>query len=139
MQLGKTKYDVLIDEICKEFESVMGPNIVLVEKKITVEHMGCFRILYKYLPLKYDFDFDSDRDAFSIHVYDREGASNNLYRIEKHRTETTIENVRNAVQLLKKVLEENNFCLYLTRDDKLYRKTDAGYKRVKDLRGLLGN
>lgn len=139
MPLDKTKYKVLIDGTCKVFETVFGTDIVFVEKKVAIEHMGFFKLVYKYLPMEYDLVLESDRDVFSIHIYDKEGANNNLYRIEKYNSVTTIENVKYAIQMLQKVLEKSDFCLYITRDDKLYRKRNGQYERVKDWKELLGN
>lgn len=139
MPLDKTKYDALIDGICKIFVTVFGTNIILVEKQVAIEHMGFFKLVYKYFPLEYDLVLESDRDVFSIQIYDKEGANNNLYRIEKYNSITTIENVKYAIQMLQSILEKNNFCLYITRDDKLYRKRNNQYERVKDWKELLGN
>lgn len=138
MLLDKTKYLALIDKILNIFSYILGADILFVEKQVAIEHMGFFKIKYRYLPLGYDIVFENDRGAFSIDIYDDEGAHNLLYRIEKFDSETTVENVKNAIQILQNVLKKNDFCLYITREEKLYRKKNQHYKRVKDLTELMG-
>lgn len=138
MLLDKTKYLALIDKILNIFSNILGADILFVEKQVAIEHMGFFKIKYRYLPLGYDIVFENDRGAFSIDIYDDEGAHNLLYRIEKFDSETTVENVKNAIQILQNVLKKNDFCLYITREEKLYRKKNQHYKRVKDLTELMG-
>lgn len=137
MPLDKAKYSALINKILDIFSNTFGEDIVFVEKQVAIEHMGFFKIMYRYLPLKYDIFFENDRGVFSIDIYDCEGAHNILYRIEKFDSETTVENVKNATQMLKNVLKKNDFCLYITREGKLYKKKDQHYKRVKDLTELM--
>lgn len=139
MPLDKTKYLKLIDKILDIFSNIFGKDIFLLEKSIAIEHMGFFKIKYRYLPLGYDIVFENDRGAFSIEIYDDEGANNLLYRIEKFDSETTVENVKYATPILKNILEKNDFCLYITREGKLYRKKNRHYKRVKDLTELMGD
>lgn len=138
MPLDKTKYFALIEIILNIFSNIFGEDILFVEKQVAIEHMGFFKIKYRYLPLGYDIVFENDRGAFSIDIYDDEGAHNLLYRIEKFDSETTVENVKNAIQILKNVLKKNDFCLFITREGKLYRKKNQHYKRVKDLTELMG-
>lgn len=138
MLLDKTKYLALIETILNIFSNIFGEDILFVEKQVAIEHMGFFKIKYRYLPLGYDIVFENDRGAFSIDIYDDEGAHNLLYRIEKFDSETTVENVKNAIQILKNVLKKNDFCLFITREGKLYRKKNQHYKRVKDLTELMG-
>lgn len=138
MLLDKNKYLALIDKILNIFSNIFGEDILFVEKQVAIEHMGFFKIKYRYLPLGYDIVFENDRGAFSIDIYDDEGAHNLLYRIEKFDSETTVENVKNAIQILQNVLKKNDFCLYITREEKLYRKKNQHYKRVKDLTELMG-
>lgn len=138
MLLDKIKYLALIDKILNIFSNILGEDILFVEKQVAIEHMGFFKIKYRYLPLGYDIVFENDRGAFSIDIYDDEGAHNLLYRIEKFDSETTVENVKNAILILKNVLKKNDFCLYITQEGKLYRKKNQHYKRVKDLTELMG-
>lgn len=127
----------MVEKIIDIFSETFGKDIFLVENLVASEHMGLFKIKYKYLPLGYDIIFENDRGVFSIDIYDEEGAHNLLYRIEKYDSETTIKNVRNAIKTLKKVLQKNDFCFYITREGKLYRKKNQCYKRVKDLTELI--
>lgn len=58
-------------------------------------------------------------------------------RIEKFDCRTTVENVKNAVLILKKVLEQNNFNFYFRVGNKIYRKNSEGIKRIKDIREII--
>lgn len=138
MQLDKTKYSVLIDKIINIFSTTFGKDIMFLEKEIAIEHMGYFKIQYRYLPLAYNIVFENDRDVFSVDIYDSEGAHNLLYRIEKYDNQTTVENVDNAIKILKNVLKKNNFCFYIMREGKLYRKEKQQYRRVKDMTEFVG-
>lgn len=133
----KTKYLAFIDEILNLFSNTFGDDILFLEKQVVIEHMGFFKIKYRYLPLGYDIVFENDRGLFSIEIYDDEGAYNFLCEMGKYDNETTEENVKNAVQILKNVLKKNDFGLYITREGKLYRKKDQNYKRVKGLTELM--
>lgn len=75
MPLDRTKkYTELIDKILDTFSDTFGSDMILVAKGTAVEHMGFFKITYKYLPLAYDIELENDRGTFSILIYDCEGA-----------------------------------------------------------------
>lgn len=137
MLLYEAKHIVLIDKILDIFSDIFGKDVFFAEKQVEIEHMGFFKIKYRYLPLEYDIVFENDRGMFSIEIYDNEGAHNLLCRIEKFDNETTIKNVKNAIQILKRTLQKNDFYLYITREGKWYKKRDQYYKRVKDLTELM--
>ncbi len=67
-----------------------------------------------------------------IEIYDNEGAHRNLYGIKKYNSATREENVKDAVQKLKDILEKDDFYFYITRGNKLYKKIDQCYKRVRE-------
>lgn len=83
MPLDKTKYFTLIDKILDLFSNIFGKDILFVEKCIAIEHMGFFKIKYRYLPLGYDIVFENDRGAFSIEIYDDEGAKKSALQKSK--------------------------------------------------------
>lgn len=58
-------------------------------------------------------------------------------QIKKFDSTTTLENVEEAVEILKETLDRNDFAFYITRDEKLYKKQDKDYIRVKDLKELM--
>ena len=74
MPLYRTKYYTPIDKILEIFSDTFGKDLLLVEKQIAIEHMGFFKMSYRYLPLEYDIVFENDRGLFSIEIYDDEGA-----------------------------------------------------------------
>lgn len=136
MQLGNQKYFQLVEQIVRLYSDMFGKDMLLIGKWEAFEQMGYFKIKYKYLPFNYDVVFESDRDMFVIDIFDDEGAKNTLYRLEEFSNETTLENIKFAIQKLKKVLINNNFCFYISRGEKMYRKEGKQYKRIKDLTEL---
>lgn len=72
------KYSLLSSTVLDSFKEMFGKEVVLTEKTIVPEHMGYFKIVYKYIPLNYKFVFESDRDLFSIVIYDNEEAKSPL-------------------------------------------------------------
>lgn len=137
MSLEVTKGLAFVDKIIEVFSDTVGKEFSFVEKQVALEHMGWFRIIYKYHPLGYDIVVENERGFFSIEISNHEGAFNYLYRIEEYDNVTTVGNVQNAARILKKVLQKNDFCFYIIRDEKLYRKENQQYKRIKDLNKLL--
>ncbi len=137
MTRDKTDYTTLIKQIHNLFIIEFKENIVLIEKQEAIEHMGYFKIQYKYLPLLYTIVFESERNIFTIDIYDSEGAKNTLYRIEKYNNETEINNIKTAIQLLKAILEKNNLDFYITQNKKLYRKKGQQYKRIRDITEII--
>lgn len=133
MPLDEIDYITLIEKIHDLFIASFKENIVFVGKQEAIEHMGYFKIQYKYLPLQYDIVFESERNIFTIDIYDCEGTKNTLYRIKKYNNETKINNVQAAIQLLKEILQNNDLYFYITQNGKIYRKKGQQYKRIKDL------
>ncbi len=123
---------MLLDKVLDIFSDIFGKDIFLTEKQIAVEHMGFFKIIYRYLPLEYEIILENDRGVFSIEIYDNEGAHRNLYGIKKYNSATREENVKDAVQKLKDILEKDDFYFYINRGNKLYKKIDQCYKRVRE-------
>lgn len=94
MQLDE-KYALLSSLVVETFKGVFDKEIVLVEKKIAAQHMGWFKIVFKYIPSNYNIVFESDRDVFEIIIYDNEGAWSTYD--EKVDNDTIEKNIRNAV------------------------------------------
>lgn len=138
MPLDKINYTELINKILDAFSQKFGEDILLDKVQEKIEHMGYFKIEYRYLPLQYNIIFENERNLFCIEIADNEGAKNSLYRIERFDNKTDIENVEYAVQKLREVLIKDDFYFYLTRNGKLYKKKNQQYKRVKDLTELIG-
>lgn len=128
---------IFVDKVIGIFTDTFGKDMLLAEKQIVFEHMGFFKIKYKYIPLGYNVIFENDRGVFSIEICDSEGAFNFLYRIKKFNSETTLDNVEEAVKILKDTLNQNDFAFYITRDEKLYKKQNNNYIQVKDLKELM--
>ncbi len=128
----------LIDEINNVFCNTFTNDLLFIKKTEATEHMGYFKIQYKYLPLQYDIIFESEYGVFTIDICDNEGAENNLFRIVRYDNETKIRNVEKATIILRAVLQKNDFYFYISKQGKIYRKKGTQYKRVKDLAELAG-
>ena len=74
-----------------------------------------------------------DRGAFTFDLKDEAKDWNTLYRIKKFDNCMTEKCLENAAVILKQVLEENKFPLYKSENDKLYKKQDGTYRRIKDI------
>ena len=134
MQLDD-KYSLLSSNVLKIFKEMFGKEIVLIENKIEAEHMGYFKIVFKYIPLNYNIVFESDRDVFDIIIYDNEEAWSTLD--EEYDNETIVKNIRGAVLLLKNKIDNNDLIFFAMRGDKLYRKQGGKYIRIKDFTKFL--
>ena len=134
MQLDD-KYSLLSSNVLKIFKEMFGKEIVLIENKIEAEHMGYFKIVFKYIPLNYNIVFESDRDVFDIIINDNEEAWSTLD--EEYDNETIVKNIRGAVLLLKNKIDNNDLIFFAMRGDKLYRKQGGKYIRIKDFTKFL--
>ena len=134
MQLDD-KYSLLSSNVLKIFKEMFGKEIVLIENKIEAEHMGYFKIVFKYIPLNYNIVFESDRDVFDIIIYDNEEAWSTLD--EEYDKEKIVKNIRGAVLLLKNKIDNNDLIFFAMRGDKLYRKQGGKYIRIKDFTKFL--
>ena len=133
----KNDYSILSEKIINLFENVFRGEMIFVNKQEAYEHMGLFKLKFKYIPLKYDVIFESERNVFCIDIFDEEGAKNTLYRLQKYNNGTNLENIEIALSILKTKLEENDFCLYIFIEDKIYKKKNNQYKIVEDLTELM--
>lgn len=134
MQLDD-KYSLLSSNVLKIFKEMFGEEIVLIENKIEAEHMGYFKIVFKYIPLNYNIVFESDRDVFDIIINDNEEAWSTLD--EEYDNETIVKNIRDAVLQLKNKIDNNDLIFFAVRGDKLYRKQGGKYIRIKDFTKFL--
>ena len=50
----KERYDNIINFVLHTFIDYFGDQVVFINKQVAIEHMGYFKIQYKYLPLRYD-------------------------------------------------------------------------------------
>lgn len=136
MQLDNKFYDDIIEYIQEQFHEIFKEKAIFVMKQVHVEHMGCFEIKYKYVPLNYDLVFENDRNKFVIDIFDEEGAKTTLYRIEKYSNGLSVVNIQDAILKLKNVLLTNNICFYIHRNQILYKKIAGEYQRVSNLNEL---
>lgn len=84
--------------------------------------MRQFQIRFFYKPTKMYITLDADRGVFTLDMEDEAKNWNTLYRIEKFDNDMTEECLENALIILKQVLEENTFPLYMPGNNKLYKK-----------------
>lgn len=120
------KYKQIIYKIFKEeIQEITGSN--------SIGSMGQFQITFYYKPTKLSITLDADRGAFALHMKDEANDSNTLYRIKKFDNEMTEECLEKALIILKQILEKNDFPLYKSENNKLYKKKNGVYHRVKDI------
>lgn len=136
MQSENNFYDNMIAFVQEMFQNVFKDKLVFENKQVNIEHMGYFKIIYKFLPRQYDLVFENDRNKFVIDIFDDEGAKTTLYRIANFNNDLSTENIKEAIHKLQKVLEQDDFCFYIHQNQKLYRKMGGEYKRVKNLNEL---
>lgn len=127
-------YESAVREFETNISMMFGEDMVQLVRACAFESRGYFELSYKYVPLDYIITIQNEFRTFSISINDVEDASTFLQRIKKFdNTIETKNNIKNAVSLLKITLQENNFNLYFSKDDKYYRKNRDGIKRVKNM------
>ncbi len=137
MLLDKSYYEHFSSIFEENMRVIFKDNVIKISKEHDYKRRGFFRLSYKYLPYNYKIIIENEFRAFDIIIEDEEGASNVLYRIKHFDNSLDENNINKAIQILKKVLENNNFNFYFHIGDKTYRKNSDGIKRVKDLKELL--
>lgn len=125
-------YESAVVEFETDIKVIFGADMEQLVKSCVFKNRGLFRLSYKYIPLNYIITIENEFRAFSILIEDEEGASTFLYRIKKYDSNLGNNNIKNAIILLKTILQENNFNLYFEKDKKYYRKNKEGIKRIKD-------
>jgi hypothetical protein len=121
----------------KSFQEKFSDDMILDEEYQSFGNMGSFRLVYYYIPLNYNIIVANELRTFTITIEDAENAKNSLYRIEKFDNQLSEENIGRSLEILKNVLKNNEFALYLYVNNKLFKKDSNGLKRVKDIRELL--
>lgn len=137
MQLDSSFYSQAVMDFKYAFQNVFFDTVIFKDEFLNFEHMGNFKLVYEYIPLNYSIIVENEMRTFAITVEDDEKATNSLYRIVKFDNQLEKKNMLHSLKVLKSVLTENNFNLYLKKDNKLYRKNAQGLKRVKDIRELI--
>ncbi len=137
MPLDKMYYERYIGIFEKKIKSILADNIIGISVERNFSNRGFFKLTYKYVPCNYKIVIENEFRTFDIIIYDAEGASNVLNRIEHHNGSLGEDNITKSIILLKKVLEKNDFNFYFSIDNKIYRKNGKGVKRVKDIKELL--
>lgn len=137
MQLDSNFYSEMVLDFRKAFQIIFADEVVLKKEFLNFEHMGNFKLIYEYIPQKYNIIVENELRTFTITIEDDEKATNSLYRIEKFDNQLEKKNVIHSLEILKNVLVNNTFNFYIKKDNKLYRKNANGLKRVKDIKELL--
>lgn len=119
--------------LCK----VLGGQLRMVRESSEIGPMGQFQIEFFYEPTGIYITLDADRGAFTLDLADEANDWNTLSRIKKFDNDMTEKCLENAAVLLKQVLEENKFPLYKSENNKLYKKQDGTYRRVKNIHAEL--
>ena len=136
MPLDNSFYEEHVSTLREAFKRTFGDDILELSHEIDYGFYGSFKIIFQYFPLKYQIEVNAESRTFGIMIRDAEGASNGLHLIKPVKDVLNEENIVNSVTVLQDVLKQNNFNLYLSVNDKIYRKNADGIKRVKDIRDI---
>lgn len=131
MPFNSEFYQKYVNEFEKNIKDMFGSDMKQVVKTCAFQHMGSFILAYEYIPLNYIITIENEMRTFNITIVDKEKASTLLNRIKKYEGGLRQDNIYEVICLLKEVLTENNFDLYIYKDDKVYIKNKQGIKRVK--------
>lgn len=137
MLLDSSFYEKSINDFILNFKEIFSENVKLEDKFCDIDNKGYFKIVFQYLPLNYNIIIENEIRTFTITIEDEGKAKNSLYRIERFDNTLGEENIKKALCILKKILDKNQFSLYLYKDKRLYKKNNNKLKRVKDLKELL--
>ena len=91
-----------------------------------------------YISARYSFndliiEIEAFHDLFDIIIRDRSNAFCHLSYEYKYDSILNINNLRNAITLLKQMISNNCFPLYFKQNDKLYVKFNGSVKRIKHI------
>ena len=136
MPLDNTYYEKYISIFREEISKIFNHDMIEISYEENFKNRGYFQLVLKYLPFQYFIVIENEFRTFDIIIKDSEGAANALYRINHFDNRLDENNISKSLSLLKSVLEQNGFNLYLCINDKVYRKNANGIKRVKDLKEL---
>lgn len=137
MPLDESFYFRSIKIFKDAFREIFSDTAVLKEEYCNFEFMGNFKLVYVYVPLDYSIIIENELTTFTITLEDSDQANTNLYRIKQFDNQLCEKNIIHSLNVLKNVLLENKFDLYMWKDSKLYRKNAEGLKRIKDIKEIL--
>lgn len=134
--MGQEQKEIL-DKYKKMICKIFNKEIKEISDSGSIGPMGQFQITFFYKPTKLYITLDADQGTFTLDIKDEVKDWNTLYRIKKFDNEMTEKCLEKALIILKQVLEKNNFPLYKSENNKLYKKQNGMYCRVKDIYGEL--
>lgn len=136
MLFDKDSYEEMISFTKENILELFNETMKLVKESVKWNRMNYFKLEYTYVPFDYVIEIENERRLFTISITDSEGAQNTLQRIEKFNNSLGEDNIRNALRILKRVLSENKFNLYIFENDKVYKKSNNQLYRVKDVHNM---
>lgn len=136
MLLDCSFYEGAISNMKDYFDDIFSEKIKLIDESVNYSSRGYFKLVFKYLPLNYNIIIENEVRTFTITIEDSEKAQNSLYRIEKFDNSLEDGNIKNALCILKRILDKNEFVLYVYKEQKVYKKVNNQLKRVKDIKEI---
>ena len=136
MLFDEAYYEKDVFSFREAFKKTFGDDIIELSHEMNPDYYVSFKTVFRYLPLMYQIEVNAEFRTFGIMIRDAEGASNGLHLIKPVENVLNKKNIINSVAVLQDVLKQNNFNLYLSVNDKIYRKNADGIKRVKDIRDI---
>lgn len=136
MQLGDFEFShyEIMNYTHQLFEANFKESIQLKKNDYSSDGMGWFILEYLYKPRGYKIVFEHDRLFFSVRIIDTDGAHTSLPRmVQNEKISTALErnNIEKAIEILRKELEKDEICFYISKDDKQYKKVDGKLVRIK--------
>lgn len=140
MPFDKSNYEEHYIEFTKSaFKECLKNDIILKDEKVNLSHMGWFCLVFSYIPRNYNIIFENDRKSFSIKIIDSDDAYFFLNQLEKFDNELNEENIIYSIEELNAALKRKDIVFYKSMNDKLYKKLNGKYQRVKDIKKEFDN
>ena len=126
------KFITAFDDTIK---AVFGEDMIKTGDCRAFDHMGHFELSYNYLPYNYSINLEHEMGFVDIRIIDSQNAWADFTKITQYHIQIIPSfrkyEIKNALLLLKNLLEENSFTFYFTKGNKLYSKNAEGIKRIK--------
>lgn len=131
MPYDREYYDSLVFYIKEKVLRTFSTDMVLMSELRKFDRKGYLELRYHFLPLDYTIIIRNSVEVSTIFIQDREGAGNYLDEIVSHSTKFCRKDLGQAIIILKNVLKENDFNLYIYKGSDIYRKNRHGIVQIE--------
>ena len=130
MQYDKHFYEQAVQDFESAFKDIFADEIVLEKVYCEFSSRGYFKMIYKYLQKNYQIEIENEMIWFEIRIRDEAGANTLLYRVAEYDNRLEDKNIRDAISLLKKVLDKGNIVMYIRKGGVLYKKENGCLREI---------